>query len=83
MNVGDKVMCVDVNWGPRWGGVERPVLGGIYVIRGSRKTGGLLLAGISNPIFSDGEEYGFFRWHFRKLDDIPDKVPALAAEHVN
>ena len=86
MKIGDRVMCVDVNWvdSPwyRWAGTNHPVLGGVYTVRGIRKPGGLLLGGIVNPLWRDGEECGFLQWHFRKLDDIPDVAPALALEVV-
>ena len=82
MQPGDKVMCVDVNWvNPWWGGKERPVLGGVYTIRHIEETErALLLREIANPHFFGGGEYGFYQSHFRKLDDIPDKVSALAAK---
>ncbi len=79
MKIGDRVMCVDVDWAPNWGGTEAPVLGGVYTVRGVRGTGGILLGGIVNSLFRDGEEYGFRQFHFRKLDDIPDRAPALTA----
>ena len=85
MKAGDRVMCVDVNWLSflpeyAWCGEEHPVLGGVYTIRGIRKTGGCLLGGIVNPLGDSGEECGFLQSHFRKLDDIPDKAPALVLE---
>ena len=83
MKAGDKVMCVDVNWvNPWWGGKKHPVLGGVYTIRYICEVASLVLNEIVNPLFRDRGEYAFYQSHFRKFDDIPDKVPTLAAEAV-
>ncbi len=78
MKAGDRVMCVDVNWvNPWWGGKERPVLGGVYTVRHICKEVSLVLNEIVNPVWRGGGEYAFYQSHFRKLDDIPDKMSVL------
>ena len=80
MKVGDKVMCVDANWAgdKYWGATRKPVLGGVYIVRNVRHYDygcGIALAGMENPINpGTGNEFNFFAFHFRKLDDIPDRV---------
>ena len=88
MKPGDKVMCVDVNWEHvgEWSGLYHPGLGLIYTIKRAyrdREDDGrptVTLVEITNPLWRDGEESGFYQFHFRKLDDIPDKVPTLALQ---
>ena len=82
MKPGDKVMCVDVNWVPPLLSKRKPVLGGVYVVRKVLIVrNSLLIEGLVNPCPGrPGVEHAFLQWHFRKLDDIPDKVPALAAK---
>ncbi len=82
MKPGDKVMCVDVNWVPPLVNTAYPMLGDVCTVRKVlivRKS--ILIEGIVSPCPGrSGVEYAFYQWHFRKLDDIPDKVPTLAAE---
>ena len=78
MKAGDRVMCVDVNWREPVNSIIRPKLGLIYTVRCGRlgrKGPSVLLVGVTNPIcFGTGREYGFYALHFRKIDDIPDRV---------
>ncbi len=83
MKVGDRVMCVDVNWihspGCAWAGENAPTLGSVHTIRDLCPKRCLLLEAIVNPLDSDGLECCFYQSHFRKLGDIPAPTPALTA----
>lgn len=69
--VGQKVVCVDDNFQPRYEWVTYPTKNEMYTIRNISKKGGLRFEEIINPKYDYEEgyhEHGFFYWRFRKPD---------------
>lgn len=84
MKTGDKVVCVDDNFGEDQEVLpeifnEIPVKGQVYVIREVTTSAAtmkpkLLLIGIVGKISRWGVEFGWMAWRFRKLDEMKEEA---------